>query len=259
MKRKMHMIRMAVSGLGIGLNVNHYMNFAGQNSRNNNGNTEGEPVEYNKSSNNLAKVPVIVLMAMSPVMMNAKTPITDLSETNGAKTEMVAPILIDSEELDEMTTIAPYFSNPQNAQTKAPFGVTSLLGQKIYHYDTFMKDGKKHYIVYSSIRTPDYVDKVSVFPEGFPNKSGVLLPWVEELVYHNLGKGKEYCGIIVRSVNKLQNGRYKTTYEEVRLPNEVAQNLIDLLADDSTMKNATSIKYSKTKSPNLRQTKIYIH
>lgn len=33
MKRKMHMIRMAVSGLGIGLNVNHYVNFAGQNSK----------------------------------------------------------------------------------------------------------------------------------------------------------------------------------------------------------------------------------
>ena len=259
MKRKMHMIRMAVSGLGIGLNVNYYVNFARQNSRKNNDDTEGSPVEYNRRSNNLAKVPVVMLMAMSPAMMDAKTPVTNLSEMEEAKTEMVAPILIDSEELDEMTTIAPDFSNPQNAQTKAPFGVTSLLGQKIYHYDTFMKDGKKHYIVYSSIRTPDYVDKVSVFPEGFPNKSGVLLPWVEELVYHNLGKGKEYCGIIVRSVNKLQNGRYKTTYEEVRLPNEVAQNLIDLLADDSTMKNATSIKYSKTKSPNLRQTKIYIH
>lgn len=255
----MYMIRMTVSGLDAGFGTNSYVNFVGQNSRKNNGDTEGLPVEYNRRSNNLVKVPVIVLMAMLPAMMNAKTPVTNLSETNGAKTEMVAPILIDSEELDEMTTIAPYFSNPQNAQTKAPFGVTSLLGQKIYHYDTFMKDGKKHYIVYSSIRTPDYVDKVSVFPEGFPNKSGVLLPWVEELVYHNLGKGKEYCGIIVRSVNKLQNGRYKTTYEEVRLPNEVAQNLIDLLADDSTMKNATSIKYSKTKSPNLRQTKIYIH
>lgn len=259
MKKIMYMIRMTVSGLDAGFGANSYVNFAGQNSRKNNGDTEGSPVEYNRSLNNLAKVPVIVLMAMSPAMMNAKTPVTNLSEMDEAKTEMVAPILIDSEELDEMTTIAPYFSNPQNAQTKAPFGVTSLLGQEIYHYDTFMKDGKKHYIVYSSIRTPDYVDKVSVFPEGFPNKSGVLLPWVEELVYHNLGKGKEYCGIIVRSVNKLQNGRYKTTYEEVRLPNEVAQNLIDLLADDSTMKNATSIKYSKTKSPNLRQTKIYIH
>lgn len=259
MKKIMYMIRMTVSGLDAGFGTNSYVNFVGQNSRKNNGDTEGSPVEYNRRSNNLVKVPVIVLMAMLPAMMNAKTPVTNLYETNGAKTEMVAPILIDSEELDEMTTIAPYFSNPQNAQTKAPFGVTSLLGQKIYHYDTFMKDGKKHYIVYSSIRTPDYVDKVSVFPEGFPNKSGVLLPWVEELVYHNLGKGKEYCGIIVRSVNKLQNGRYKTTYEEVRLPNEVAQNLIDLLADDSTMKNATTIKYSKTKSPNLRQTKIYIH
>ena len=250
---------MTVSGLDAGFGTNSYVNFVGQNSRKNNGDTEGSPVEYNRRSNNLAKVPVIVLMAMSPAMMNAKTPITNLSEMEEAKTEIVTPVSIDSEELDEMTTVAPDFSKPQNAQTKAPFGVTSLLGQKIYHYDTFMKDGKKHYIVYSSIRTPDYVDKVSVFPEGFPNKSGVLLPWVEELVYHNLGKGKEYCGIIVRSVNKLQNGRYKTTYEEVRLPNEVAQNLIDLLADDSTMKNATSIKYSKTKSPNLRQTKIYIH
>lgn len=259
MKKIMYMIRMTVSGLDAGFGTNSYVNFVGQNSRKNNGDTEGSPVEYNRRSNNLAKVPVIVLMAMSPAMMNAKTPITNLSEMEEAKTEIVTPVSIDSEELDEMTTVAPDFSKPQNAQTKAPFGVTSLLGQKIYHYDTFMKDGKKHYIVYSSIRTPDYVDKVSVFPEGFPNKSGVLLPWVEELVYHNLGKGKEYCGIIVRSVNKLQNGRYKTTYEEVRLPNEVAQNLIDLLADDSTMKNATSIKYSKTKSPNLRQTKIYIH
>lgn len=255
MKKKMHMIRMAVSGLGIGLNVNHYMNFAGQNSRNNNGNTEGEPVEYNKSSNNLAKVPVIVLMAMSPVMMNAKTPITDLSETNGAKTEMVAPILIDSEELDEMTTIAPYFSNPQNAQTKAPFGVTSLLGHKIHHYDTFMNNGKKHYIVYSGISNADYVNKVSVFPEGFDSvKEKKLLPYVRELVYHDLGKGKEYCGIIVITHQILKNGKSKTIKEEVRIPNEVAQNLIDFLADDTKMQNNTSISYSKTKSPQLRTT-----
>lgn len=259
MEKKIRMIRMAVAGLGIGLGANSYVNFAGQNSRKNNGDTEGSPVEYNRSLNNLAKVLVIVLMAMLPAMMDAKTPVANLSEMDEAKTEIIAPILIDSEELDEMTTIAPYFSNPQNAQTKAPFGVTSLLGQKIYHYDTFMKDGKKHYIVYSSIRTPDYVDKVSVFPEGFPNKSGVLLPWVEELVYHDLGKGKEYCGIIVRSVNKLQNGRYKTTYEEVRLPDECAQTLIDLLANYSKMKNNTSIEYSETKSAQLRQTKTILH
>lgn len=255
----MYMIRMTVSGLDAGFGTNSYVNFVGQNSRKNNGDTEGSPVEYNRRSNNLAKVPVIVLMAMSPAMMNAKTPITNLSEMEEAKTEIVTPVSIDSEELDEMTTVAPDFSKPQNAQTKAPFGVTSLLGQKIYHYDTFMKDGKKHYIVYSSIRTPDYVDKVSVFPEGFPNKSGVLLPWVEELVYHDLGKGKEYCGIIVRSVNKLQNGRYKTTYEEVRLPDECAQTLIDLLANYSKMKNNTSIEYSETKSAQLRQTKTILH
>ena len=60
------MIRMAVSGLGIGLNVNHYVNFAGQNSRKNNGDTEGSPVEYkyNRRSNNLAKALVVVLMVV---------------------------------------------------------------------------------------------------------------------------------------------------------------------------------------------------
>ncbi len=255
MKRKMHMIRMAVSGLGIDLDVNRYVNFAGQNSRKNNGDTEGSPVEYNRRSNNLAKVPVIVLMAMLPAMMNAKTPITDLSETNGAKTEMVAPILIDSEELDEMTTIAPDFSNPQNAQTKAPFGVTSLLGHKIHHYDTFMNNGKKHYIVYSGISNADYVNKVSVFPEGFDSvKEKKLLPYVRELVYHDLGKGKEYCGIIVITHQILKNGKSKTIKEEVRIPDNCAQTLIDLLANYSKMENSTSIKYSETKSAQLRPT-----
>ena len=259
MKRKMHMIRMAVSGLGIGLNVNHYMNFAGQNSRNNNGNTEGEPVEYNKSSNNLAKVPVIVLMAMSPVMMNAKTPITDLSETNGAKTEMVAPILIDSEELDEMTTIAPYFSNPQNAQTKAPFGVAELIGRKIYKAESFVNNGQKYYIVYSGRQNSKIVNRVTVFPEGFRNENGKLLPVVHELIYHDLGKGKEFCGVLVFSNTVLKNGDSKKTIEEIRLPNEVAQNLIDFMAGDTEMKNMSSISYSKTKSPNLRQTKVEIY
>ena len=80
MKRKMHMIRMAVSGLGIGLNVNHYVNFAGQNSRKNNGDTEGSPVEYNRRSNNLAKALVVVLMVMSSPMMNAKISVANLTE-----------------------------------------------------------------------------------------------------------------------------------------------------------------------------------
>lgn len=259
MKRKMHMIRMAVSGLGIGLNVNHYVNFARQNSRKNNDDTEGSPVEYNRRSNNLAKVPVVMLMAMSPAMMDAKTPVTNLSEMEEAKTEMVAPIPIDSEELDEAITIAPDFSNPQNAQKKAPFGVVALLGHKIHHYDTFMKDGKKYYIVYSGISKADYVNKVTLFPEGFKvSEDGVLLPWVQELVYHDLGKGKEFCGVIVRSAKKLQNGKYKEMTEEIRLPNEVSQNLINFLADDTQMENRTSISYSKTKSAQLRQTKINI-
>lgn len=259
MKKIMYMIRMTVSGLDAGFGTNSYVNFVGQNSRKNNGDTEGLPVEYNRRSNNLVKVSVIVLMAMLSAMMNAKTPVTNLSETNGAKTEMVAPILIDLEELDEMTTIAPDFSNPQNVQTKAPFGVVDLIGHKIHHADTFMKNGKKYYIVYSGINNADYVDKVTVFPTGFDSPKGTQVPYIQELIYHDLGKGKEFCGIIVRSRVTLSNGDSKVTKEEIRLPNEVAQNLIDFLADDTKMENRTSISYSKTKSAQLRQTKVEVY
>lgn len=255
MKKIMYMIRMTVSGLDAGFGTNSYVNFVGQNSRKNNGDTEGSPVEYNRRSNNLVKVPVVMLMAMSPAMMDAKIPFTNLSEMEEAKTEMVAPIPIDSEELDEAITIAPDFSNPQNAQKKAPFGVTSLLGHKIHHYDTFMNNGKKHYIVYSGISNADYVNKVSVFPEGFDSvKEKKLLPYVRELVYHDLGKGKEYCGIIVITHQILKNGKSKTIKEEVRIPDNCAQTLIDLLANYSKMENSTSIKYSETKSAQLRPT-----
>ena len=173
---------------------------------------------------------------------------------------MVEPILIDLENLDEAITIVPDCSNPQNAQTKAPFGVTSLLGDKIHHFDTFKINGKKYYIVYSGINNSEYVDRVSFFREGFKAmQNGVQLPVVQELVYHDLGKAKEYCGIIVRTTQRLKSGEFKITKEEVRLPDNCAQILIDLLANYSKMKNRTSIEYSETKSPQLRQTKVEIY
>ena len=58
---------------------------------------------------------------------------------------------------------------------------------------------------------------------------------------------------------KLSPSEVKNVREEIRLPNEVAQNLIDFMAGDTEMKNMSSISYSKTKSPNLRQTKVEIY
>ena len=248
------MVVMPISVASTVFGAANNVSFSGYNRRKNNGDTEGSPVEYNRSSNNLAKVPVIVLMAMSPAMMNAKTPVNNLSEMEGEKAEIITPIPIASEELDEMSTISPEFNVPPTNQINPPFGVAALNGHRIYHTDTFMKDGKKHYIVYSGLKSSDNVSKVSVFPEGFRNENGKQLPFVQELIYHDLGKEKEYCGVIVRSIQKLPNGKFKSTKEEVRLPDKCAQTLIDLLANYSSMKNFTSIKYSETKSAQLRPT-----
>ena len=250
------MVVMPVSVASTGFGAVNNVSFSGYNRRKNNGDTEGSPVEYNRSSNNLAKVPVIVLMAMSPAMMNAKTPVNNLSEMEGEKTEIITPISIDSEELDVMTASPSVFSEPRPEQVKAPFGVAELIGRKIYKAETFVSKGQKYYIVYSGRQNSKYVNSVTVFPEGFRNENGKLLPIVHELIYHDLGKGKEFCGVFVSADTVLKNGKVKNVREEIRLPNEVAQNLIDFMAGDTEMKNMSSISYSKTQSPHLRPTKV---
>ncbi len=250
------MVVMPVSVASTGFGAVNNVSFSGYKRRKNNGDTEGSPVEYNRSSNNLAKVPVIVLMAMSPAMMNAKTPVNNLSEMEGEKTEIITPISIDSEELDVMTASPSVFSEPRPEQVKAPFGVAELIGRKIYKAETFVSKGQKYYIVYSGRQNSKYVNSVTVFPEGFRNENGKLLPIVHELIYHDLGKGKEFCGVFVSADTVLKNGKVKNVREEIRLPNEVAQNLIDFMAGDTEMKNMSSISYSKTQSPHLRPTKV---
>lgn len=250
------MVVMPISAASAGYGANNYVNFSGHNKRKNSGDTEGSPIENIKGTNNLAKVPVVVMIAMSPAMLNAKTPVTNLSGLESVKTEMVAAIPSDME-IDETSTYIADFAAQGTQQVKpAPFGITALRGSKIHHVDTFNKNGKKHYIVYYGRKSSSAVESITVFPVGFKTGKGIQLPFVTELVYHDLGGTNDFCGVIVHSVTKQKNGDFNNKSEEIRLPDECAQNLIDLMANYSNLRNDTSIKYTKTTSSKLRPTKI---
>lgn len=250
------MVVMPVSTASAGYGANNYVNFSGHNKRKNSGDTEGSPIENIKGTNNLAKVPVVVMIAMSPAMLNAKTPVTNLSDLESVKTEMVAAIPSNME-IDETSTYIADFAAQGTQQVKpAPFGVAELRGSKIHHVDTFNKNGKKHYIVYYGIGGSADVDEIGLFPEGFKSDLKKSMPYIKELVYHDLGGSNDFCGVIIDRTIKEANGNLKTFYEEVRLPDDCAQNLIDLLANYSNMRNDTRIKYTKTTSSKLRPTKI---
>ena len=77
-------------------------------------------------------------------------------------------------------------------------------------------------------------------------------PEIETLVYHDLGNGKEFCGIIIKEEVGEKNKNKETIRYEVKLDDKSAQKLIDFLAGDTKWKNNSHIEFSETKSPRLK-------
>lgn len=75
---------------------------------------------------------------------------------------------------------------------------------------------------------------------------------VEALIYHDLGKQDEYCGLKV-STGIVKNGKWTgiTKTEEIRIDNKTAQRVIDFLAGDSGWNNDTYLYFTQTKSRKL--------
>lgn len=91
-------------------------------------------------------------------------------------------------------------------------------------------------------------------PKG---SSDVDLPIVRELVYHDLGPEKEFCGIkILETIKNKKTGKLYLVKYENRLDDASAQKIIDLLAGDSKWINRTNIKFSETTDPSPAALKI---
>lgn len=254
------MLVMPVSTANAGCRVNNNTNFLGNNNRNLNSNQEEAPVENNLQSSKLAKVPVIVMLAMTPSMLNAKTPLKGIPEIEGAKTEMIATLPAPAKELDKMTA-APNFEAPEVQQSPVvhPLAAKMFPGDRVLEFDEFNYKGKKQYMAFIAHPNHEkYVFEIFIVPEDYKPNAGMYKPEVSELVYHELGKGKDFAGVILVKTTNLGPSKWQEYAEEIRLPNECAQKIIDLLANDSKWTNDTYVKYSDTTSPNLRAPKTTI-
>lgn len=77
-------------------------------------------------------------------------------------------------------------------------------------------------------------------------------PMVVKLIYHNLGEDKEFCGVLVRMEYWGKQYEYLGYKEfEVRLPDEIANEIIGILIGESDIENMTGIKIIETDTPNL--------
>lgn len=252
------MVITPVSGIDAGSSVNKYMSFGHR--RNN---TDDVPdVRENRGSNNLAKVPVVVIMAMSPAMLNANYPKTNIETEAPAKTEMVAaPSKLDTEALDELTAAYP---RVEELQQSGKYDYLknkwhALRGQTIQDLDVYTSKGQRKYMVYCNDKfgSAGGISEVYLFPENFDqNKSLFFVPQVTELVYHDLGSpDKNFCSVKLENRYRGSDNLLHMFIKDERIPDEVAYKLVDLMLGRSKYKNNTRIKFSDTNSAALQPDK----
>ena len=236
--------------------VNFKNNYASLNfgSRKNN-DTEGQ--EFNPSqrrnTTDLSKMPVVVLLALTPALSEAKVPENNANiipvTTNYTKPEQDVPTYI----------IAPEVHETQ--QTKAPFGWESMKYMNINASYKFFARGEEQNLIFVSQDRKDAAHYIYIFPSSSKGSTNdtKFPPEVTQLVYHNIGKDKEYCGAIVcEDILDINTGKYKGTLKsEIRLTDEAAQKIIDLITGYSKLENKTSVKIKETTNPNLSLPKLY--
>ena len=167
---------------------------------------------------------------------------------------------------------------PENQQAKRNYqlGHNELDAEykAIELHDVFMMNGRKYHLLF--VRPTDYakgkVRNVYVYPDGFKswrqNGLVVSLPEVTEFIVHNV-PGQELWGSVIiwesNHTDRLDGKKhdkvvYTDTYTDVRLPDEPAQKILDLIQDNSAFKNCTwgnsAIKYNRVQTAELRKTKI---
>ncbi len=246
-----------INGISVRQNYNSTVNFTGR--RQNEEGDDRQPLR--RSTNNMAAVPVVVLMAMTPGMLNGKQPVTVLPANEMNITEVLA----QAPEIEEAT----YVTNAEEFnQINWPYSLASLSNEKIQLSKVFKSNGNYYNLVMTKFKTSDaprIVNNVYLFKsdsrgnvdkEFFPlYDSYTSTPTVMRLIYHKPESGNEFCGALVSQdlMNKQGNIDGYMQYE-VKLPDDIANVLIDLLATDGNSKwdNRSSVGFQKTTSAKIQ-------
>lgn len=161
--------------------------------------------------------------------------------------------------------VLPSFAQEWNGSSDPPYGWAMLRNDII----KFEHRGKTpitgFYMLYTTVdddteneKDVRYVFIISDNENRAPNVPNAFPQKVYELIYHKLDDGKEFCGVLIKGNTVNKDGEITGYMEgEIRIDNDTANLLVDLLYGDSGWNNKTGIKFSMTTSPRLIPPKFY--
>lgn len=156
--------------------------------------------------------------------------------------------------------VLPSFAQEWNGSSNPPYGWAMLHNDIIKFEHRGKTPISGFYMLYTTvdddIEDPKDVRYVYIILDKenhSPNDANNFPPMVEELIYHKLDNGKEFCGVLIweNTVNK-EGKNTGWMRSEIKIDDDTANLLMDLLLNQSGWNNKTGIKYSATTSPRYR-------
>lgn len=226
-------------------------------------NSEGAPYDGGMTAPLGKTVPVIVLMAMNPALLNSAATMSNLQgeEENPNLITMAEPA--QNFEIDDATYVMqPETIGKSQSVNKPPYGWNLFLQDDIVEVNKGHNALGNFDMVYTNNRIDESGSISDVYiiqkSRNIPAKSAFHPPRVYKLMYHNIGRDKEFCGVITKEDLLDEGGNYLGSLEtEIKLDDDTAQKLIDLITGHSNWKNNTGIRIYETTSDMLKPGKRY--
>lgn len=191
------------------------------------GEAETSPKHEPKRASNLVKVPVIVMMTLSPSLLNgAGAAAENYQDADYPQTELLA-------------MASP---EPQSRTSSATSNVISsyVRPELVQYKKSFRTENGKQYTMYWVDQNKDikpnskHVSSIYLVPAGYKRVNPLndfnddnRPPEISGLVLHDVGKGKEFLEAVVEEVKCDANGRNKAQHKYgIKLPDDIADDII---------------------------------
>ncbi len=208
------------------------------------------------SAGKMVTVPVAVLMALATTSLNAKAPASNEFNQNIDQTELLAyaspsEIGASSSASAKSKDYYKYLNNVKNAGRLIK--AVEVPGKREDYTMLFLREKAK------DKNYTDCCNKIVMLAHDYTSldEDGNFqrVPEVTKLIYHNIG-ATEYCGAVVEKTSKVDDELMTMIYE-IRLPDDAANEIIHLIANNTDYVNLTKIKFEETNEPQLMMPKVF--
>ena len=218
-----------------------------------------EPVVMPTTSGAKA-IPVVVLLAMSPVNATPQEALAQLSEKNSVTMYSQLPQI----EAPNALEVAQNPKKPQITQKDIDMLNTAFVYRNYIVWDKFRGDDNKNHLLvllYDPDRPKNEIIKIYIIPEDYKvikKNDGYRIdhpPDVDGFIYHESANGNDdFLGVTLWS--RSRENQHLPDCWEMRLPDEIGDKLADLLLGKTPYKYVGNAQLEFTQSRELK-TKFY--